>query len=76
VSWIDSEGVERGGACNTCGEQVEAEHHALCRRCYAAEQGWDDDEERTAPGSLSAWRDGFEAGYRAGVRDARTGRAA
>jgi hypothetical protein len=42
VSWTDSEGVERGGACNQCGEPVEADHHAFCRDCFAAQQGWAD----------------------------------
>ncbi len=46
MSWTDRDGVERGGACNECGEQVEEEHHAYCADCYAEQQQrWFIDEE-------------------------------
>ena len=41
MSWVDGDGLERGGACNECGEPVEEEHHAYCADCYAEQQGWD-----------------------------------
>lgn len=40
MSWIDSDGLERGGDCNECGEPVVEEWHAYCRDCYADQQGW------------------------------------
>ena len=40
MSWVDSEGLERGGDCNECGEPVEEEHHAYCARCFAEQNGW------------------------------------
>jgi hypothetical protein len=40
MSWVDSEGLERGGACNECGAQVEEPYHAYCSDCYAAMNGW------------------------------------
>lgn len=40
MSWIDSEGIERGGDCNECGESVTEPHHSLCEDCYAEREGW------------------------------------
>jgi hypothetical protein len=45
------DGLERGGACNECGEPVEEEWHAYCSSCFAEQQGWRPrrgDEERPA----------------------------
>lgn len=51
MSWTDSDGLERGGACNECGEPVEEEHHAYCADCYAEPQGWNR-SDRTSPDAL------------------------
>lgn len=51
MSWIDSDGLERGGACNECGEPVEEEHHAYCAACYALQQGWDENRTDRRTGS-------------------------
>jgi hypothetical protein len=40
MSWEDADGLERGGACNECGEQVEEEYYAYCRSCYRDQMGW------------------------------------
>lgn len=55
MSWIDSDGLERGGACNECGEQVEEEHHAYCSACFAEQQGWDTQPHRPDRDAL-AWQ--------------------
>jgi hypothetical protein len=46
VSWEDNDGLERGGACNECGEPVEEAHHAYCADCYVAQPGWNRPRER------------------------------
>ena len=64
MSWVDGDGLERGGACNDCGAQVEEDHHAYCRDCYAEQQGWtrpapDTDSLRRqheARAEISHWR--------------------
>lgn len=40
MSWEDADGLERGGACNECGEPVEEEWHAYCQSCFREQQGW------------------------------------
>ena len=42
MSWKHhwDEGVERGGACASCGERVEQKHWTLCSSCFAARNGW------------------------------------
>ncbi len=46
MSWEDSDGIERGGGCNECGEPVEEEHHAYCESCYREMNGWSSRRER------------------------------
>jgi hypothetical protein len=40
MTWEDHDDLERGGACNECGDPVEREHHAYCPSCYREQQGW------------------------------------
>ena len=53
MSWTDSDGLERGGACNECGADVEEEHHAFCADCFAEQNGWTArSEHRPDPAAL------------------------
>ena len=40
MSWTDSEGLERGGDSDECGQAVEEEHHAYCADCFREQMGW------------------------------------
>ena len=71
MSWEDHDGLERGGVCNTCGAEVEQEHHAYCADCYAAAQGWTRPARPARPDPVGlAFQNGHRAGYREGYRQA------
>jgi hypothetical protein len=75
VSWESDDGLERGGACNECGEPVEQEHHAFCPSCFRAQMGWTRESADSAfspepafPGD-DRWDVAYMRGYRDGYRD-------
>ena len=85
MSWEDYDGLERGGACNECGEPVEEDWHAYCASCYAERQGCAPTPKRNAedtdmpapafPGD-ERWKVAFMQGYRKGYQDGRNARDA